>query len=175
MKNIEVTNHFNQEIYTQKDAPLCEALDRFCKKPITPFDVPGHKRGKGNPELVEFFGEKAVSRDINSLAEMDNLNHAEGVILAAEELMADAYGATDAFFTVNGTTIGIQVMLHCACDPGDKILLPRNIHKSAMNALIIGGFEPIYMQAEVSNEFGFVTGVTFETVKQSIEENPDAN
>lgn len=174
MKNKTVVNHFNQEIYTQKDAPLCEALDSFCKKPITPFDVPGHKRGKGNPELVEFLGEKAVSRDINSLAEMDNLNHANGVILASEELMADAYGATHAFFTVNGTTLGIQVMIHCACNPGDKILLPRNIHKSAMNALIIGGFQPVYMQAEVSDEFGFVTGVTFETVKQSIKENPDA-
>lgn len=80
--------------------------------------------------------------------------------------MADAYGASDAFFTVNGTTIGIQVMLHCACNPGDKVLLPRNIHKSATNALIMGGFEPVYMQAEVSKEFGFVTGVTFDTVKK---------
>ena len=174
MNTKTVVNHFNQEIYTQKDAPLCDALDRFCKKPITPFDVPGHKRGKGNPELVEFLGEKALSRDINSLAEMDNLNHADGVILAAQELMADAYGASDAFFTVNGTTIGIQVMLHCACNPGDKVLLPRNIHKSAMNALIMGGFEPVYMQAEVSEEFGFVTGVTFDTVMKAIQENPDA-
>ena len=90
MNTKTVVNHFNQEIYTQKDAPLCAALDRFCKKPITPFDVPGHKRGKGNPELVEFLGEKALSRDINSLAEMDNLNHADGVILAAQELMDDA-------------------------------------------------------------------------------------
>lgn len=169
-----VVDHYSKAEYTQENAPLCEALDRYCQKDIVSFDVPGHKRGRGNAELVEFLGEKTVSRDINSLAEMDNMNHAEGVILAAEELMANAFGAKKAYFSVNGTTLGIHVMLHSACEPGDKILLPRNVHKSVTNALILGGFQPIYMQAEVSEKFGFVTGVTLETVKKTIDEHPDA-
>ncbi|MEG0805074.1 MAG: aminotransferase class I/II-fold pyridoxal phosphate-dependent enzyme [Lachnospiraceae bacterium] len=169
-----VRDHFSNALYTQDDMPLCTALDRFCKKDIIPFDVPGHKRGKGNPELVDLLGEKTISKDINSLAEMDNLNHANGVILASEELMAQAYGAEHAFFTVNGTTLGIHVMILSACNPGDKILLPRNIHKSAMNALILGGLNPVYMEAEVSEQFGFVTGVTLDTVRKSMDENPDA-
>ena len=169
-----VVDNYSKAEYTQQNAPLCEALDRYCKKDVVSFDVPGHKRGRGNVELLEFLGEKTVSRDINSLAEMDNMNHAEGVILAAEELMAKAFGAKKAYFSVNGTTLGIHVMLHSVCEPGDKILLPRNVHKSVTNALILGGFEPIYMQAEVSEEFGFVTGVTLETVKKTIDEHPDA-
>ncbi len=169
-----VVDNYSKAQYTQDNAPLCEALERYCNKDVVSFDVPGHKRGRGNPELMEFLGEKTVSKDINSLAEMDNMNHAEGVILAAEELMAKAFGAKKAYFSVNGTTLGIHVMLHSACNPGDKILLPRNVHKSATNALILGGFKPIYMQAEVSEEFGFVTGVTLETVKKTIDEHPDA-
>lgn len=175
MQRVDVViDNYSKAEYTQDNAPLCEALDRYCQKDIVSFDVPGHKRGRGNQELMEFLGEKTVSRDINSLAEMDNMNHAQGVILAAEELMAKAFGAKKAYFSVNGTTLGIHVMLHSACNPGDKILLPRNVHKSVTNALILGGFKPIYMQAEVSEEFGFVTGVTLETVKRTIDEHPDA-
>ena len=47
----------------QKKAPLYEALENFRKKRIVPFDVPGHKRGRGNPELVELLGEKCVTLD----------------------------------------------------------------------------------------------------------------
>ena len=45
------------------------------KKRIVPFDVPGHKRGRGNPELVELLGEKCVGIDVNSMKPLDNLGH----------------------------------------------------------------------------------------------------
>ena len=46
----------------QKRAPIYEALEKFRKQRVVPFDVPGHKRGRGNPELVELLGEKCYKR-----------------------------------------------------------------------------------------------------------------
>ena len=67
----------------QKKAPLYEALENFRKKRIVPFDVPGHKRGRGNPELVELLGEKCVTLDVNSMKPLDDLCHPKSVIREA--------------------------------------------------------------------------------------------
>ena len=72
----------------QKRAPIYEALEKFRKQRVVPFDVPGHKRGRGNPELVELLGEKCVGIDVNSMKPLDNLCHPVSVIRDAEELAA---------------------------------------------------------------------------------------
>ena len=72
----------------QQHAPIYEALERFRKKRVVPFDVPGHKRGRGNPELTEFLGQKCVGVDVNSMKPLDNLCHPVSVIREAEELAA---------------------------------------------------------------------------------------
>ena len=71
--------------------PIYEALEKFRKQRVVPFDVPGHKRGRGNPELVELLGEKCVGIDVNSMKPLDNLCHPVSVIRDAEELAADAF------------------------------------------------------------------------------------
>ena len=76
----------------QERAPIYEALERFRKMRVVPFDVPGHKHGKGNPELVELLGEKCVGIDVNSMKPLDNLCHPVSVIREAEELAAEAFG-----------------------------------------------------------------------------------
>lgn len=81
----------------QHTAPVYEALMEFRKRRVVPFDVPGHKRGRGNPELLEFLGEKCVGVDVNSMKMLDNLGHPVSVIREAEELTADAFGADHAF------------------------------------------------------------------------------
>ena len=57
----------------QQHAPIYEALERFRKKRVVPFDVPGHKRGRGNPELAQLLGEKCVGLDVNSMKPLDKL------------------------------------------------------------------------------------------------------
>ena len=92
------------DIKRQERAPIYEALEEFKKKRVVPFDVPGHKRGRGNPELVHLLGEKCVGLDVNSMKPLDNLCHPVSVIREAEELAADAFGAANAFLMVGGTT-----------------------------------------------------------------------
>ena len=90
------------EAGSQKRAPVYEALEQLKKRRVVPFDVPGHKRGRGNPELVELLGEKCVSLDVNSMKPLDNLCHPVSVIKEAEELAAEAFRADHAFFMVGG-------------------------------------------------------------------------
>ena len=162
-------------IENQKSAPVYEALERFRRQRVVPFDVPGHKRGRGNPELVKLLGEQCVSLDVNSMKPLDNLCHPVSVILDAENLAADAFGAAHAYFMVGGTTSSVQSMILTACKAGDKIILPRNVHRSVINALVLCGAEPVYVDPDVDSHIGIALGMELSRVEQAINDNPDAS
>jgi len=162
------------DVGRQKTTPIYTALERFRKQRVVPFDVPGHKRGRGNPELVELLGEKCVGIDVNSMKPLDNLCHPVSVIKEAEELVADAFGAANAFLMVGGTTSSVQGMILSACKAGDKIILPRNVHKSAINALVLCGATPVYIDPKVDKRLGISLGMQVDEVRKVMEENPDA-
>lgn len=164
-----------KNIKDRQDAtPLYDAMKKHIANNVTAFDVPGHKRSENIELLEEFAGKELLKFDVNSMPNLDNLNYPKGVIAEAQDLMAEAFGADHAFFIVGGTTQAIHAMIFSACGPGEKLLLPRNVHKSAVNAMIMAGVSPVYMHAGVDDELQFVTGVSFETAKQAIDENPDA-
>ena len=158
----------------QNRAPIYEALQRFRNMRVVPFDVPGHKHGRGNPELTAFLGEQCVSIDVNSMKPLDNLCHPVSVIKEAEILAADAFGAAHAFLMVGGTTSSVQSMVLSACKRGDKIILPRNVHRSVINALVLCGAIPVYVNPEVDHKLGISLGMQREQVEKAISENPDA-
>ena len=91
---------------------------------VVPFDVPGHKRGRGNPELAAFLGQQCVGLDVNSMKPLDNLCHPVSVIREAEELAADAFGAAHAFLMVGGTTSSVQSMVLTACSAAMRLFCP---------------------------------------------------
>lgn len=158
----------------QEKMPIYEALERYKKMRIVPFDVPGHKRGQGNKELTKFLGENCMTVDVNSMKPLDNLCHPVSVIKEAEELAAEAFGAKHAFFMVGGTTSAVQAMVMTACKRGDKIIMPRNVHRSAINALVVCGAVPVYVNPGVNKELGIPLGMSYEDVKAAIIQNPDA-
>lgn len=159
---------------SQEAAPIYDALENFRKNRIVPFDVPGHKRGRGNPELVALLGQQCVGLDVNSQKCLDNLCHPVSVIKDAEILAAQAFGAAYAFLMVGGTTSSVQSMVLSACKQGDKIILPRNVHRSVINALVINGAIPVYVNPDVDNRLGIALGMKVEQVERAIRENPDA-
>ena len=158
----------------QNKAPIYEALLKYKSMRVVPFDVPGHKQGKGNLELTEFLGEKCLSVDVNSMKPLDNLVHPVSVIKEAEGLAADAFGAHHAFFMVNGTTSAVQAMIMSVCKQGEKVIMPRNVHRSAINALIISGAIPVYVNPGVNKTLGIPLGMSIDDVKKAIANNPDA-
>lgn len=159
---------------SQENAPILEALERMKSARLVPFDVPGHKRGRGNKELTDFLGERCLSVDVNSMKMLDNLCHPVSVIREAEELAAEAFGASHAFFMVGGTTSAVQAMVMTACKRGDKIIMPRNVHRSAINALILCGAVPVYVNPQMDPVLGISLGMSVADVEQAVRENPDA-
>lgn len=158
----------------QSRAPIYEALEHFRRMRVVPFDVPGHKRGRGNPELTRFLGQQCVDVDVNSMKPLDNLCHPVSVIRDAEDLAADAFGAAHAFLMVGGTTSSVQSMVLTACKRGDEIILPRNVHKSVINALVLCGAVPVYVNPEVDQHLGISLGMRREEVARAIAEHPKA-
>ncbi|SHM42140.1 aminotransferase class I/II-fold pyridoxal phosphate-dependent enzyme [Ruminococcus flavefaciens] len=159
---------------SQVNAPIYEALRKFRRMRVVPFDVPGHKRGRGNMELTEFLGEDCMNVDVNSMKPLDNLCHPVSVIKDAEMLAAEAFGAAHAFFMVGGTTSAVQSMIMYACKEGDKIIMPRNVHRSAINAIILTGAVPVYVNPDVNHKLGIALGMSVAQVEQAILDNPDA-
>ena len=170
----EVITMGTQKTLDQTRAPIYEALQTFRDMRVVPFDVPGHKHGRGNPELAAFLGEQCVSIDVNSMKPLDNLCHPVSVIREAEELAADAFGAAHAFLMVGGTTSAVQSMVLSICKRGDKIILPRNVHRSVINALVLCGAIPVYVNPEINERLGISLGMQREQVQKAIDENPDA-
>ena len=158
----------------QRRAPIYEALEEFQKKRVVPFDVPGHKRGRGNPELAELLGQKCVSMDVNSMKPLDNLCHPISVIREAEELAAEAFGAAHAFLMVGGTTSAVQSMVLSVVKRGEKIILPRNVHRSVMGALVLCGAVPVYVNPDCDERLGIPLGMKVADVEEAIRQNPEA-
>ena len=159
---------------SQERAPIYEALQNFQKMRVVPFDVPGHKHGRGNPELAQLLGEKCVNMDVNSMKPLDNLCHPVSVIRDAEILAAEAFGAAHAFLMVGGTTSAVQSMVLSAAKRGEKIILPRNVHRSVMGAMVLCGAVPVYVNPECNEELGIPLGMSVAAVERAIRENPDA-
>lgn len=158
----------------QNKAPIYLALKEYRRQRIVPFDVPGHKQGRGNQALTDFLGSQCLSVDVNSMKPLDNLCHPVSVILEAEKLAAAAFQAHHAFFMVNGTTSAVQSMIMSVCQRGDEIIMPRNVHRSAINALIISGAVPVYVNPGINKKLGIPLGMSLSDVEKAIAEHPKA-
>jgi arginine/lysine/ornithine decarboxylase len=158
----------------QTKAPLLEALQNLRAARIVPFDVPGHKQGRGNPELTAFLGRQCMEADVNSMKPLDNLCHPVSVIREAEQLAAQAFGAAHAFFMVGGTTSAVQSMILSVCKQGEEIILPRNVHRSVINALVLCGAVPVYVNPRTDPRLGISLGMSLPDVREAIARHPGA-
>lgn len=158
---------------SEEKIPLLQGLKDYSNRNIACFDVPGHVKNKGVEVLNDFLGDSVMNMDINSSPYMDNVSKPNGIIKEAQDLLAQAYECDKAFFVTNGTTQAIQTMILSVINPNDKVLLPRNIHKSVINALILSGGEPVYIQPEFDEELGISLNVSYLSVKNELERNSD--
>jgi arginine/lysine/ornithine decarboxylase len=159
----------------QSETPLFDALMEYVNRDTIPFHVPGHKKGVGmDEEFKNFIGENPLKIDVTVFKLVDSLHHPTGPIKKAQQLAADAYGSDASFFSIHGTSGAIQAMIMSVVGSGDKIIIPRNVHKSVTAGIILSGSTPVYMQPELDKKVGIAHGVTPETVEKTLKENPDA-
>ena len=159
----------------QNQTPLIDALKACTTRPHSPFYTPGHKGGIGiSPILTNLLGKDVFRADLTELAELDNLFTPQSVILAAQELAAEAFGAEKTWFLVNGSTCGIEAAILATCRTGDKIILPRNVHSSVISGLILSGAIPIFIYPAYNSDLDIAHSITPESLKTALAKHPDA-
>jgi len=162
-------------LYSQFQTPLFTALLEHANKNPIQFHIPGHKKGNGmDPEFKEFIGENALSIDLINIAPLDDLHQPRGIIKQAQDLAAQAFGADHTFFSIQGTSGVIMAMIMSVCGPGDKIIVPRNVHKSIMSGIVLSGATPIFIHPQVDPDLGISHGVPPESIEKALKQHPDA-
>ncbi|MEH2462874.1 aminotransferase class I/II-fold pyridoxal phosphate-dependent enzyme [Nostoc sp.] len=159
----------------QNQMPLLDALKANAARPHAPFYTPGHKQGEGiSQPLADLFGKAVFRADLTELADLDNLFAPQGVIQEAQQLAAEAFGALQTWFLVNGSTCGIEAAILATCCTGDKIILPRNVHSSAIAGLILSGAIPIFLNPEYDPVLDIAHSITPNAVQFALQQHPDA-
>lgn len=160
---------------SQNETPLFTGLIEHAKKNPIQFHIPGHKKGSGiDPEFRSFIGDNALSIDLINIGPLDDLHAPKGIIKKAQDLAAEAFGADYTFFSVQGTSGAIMTMVMAVCGPGDKIIVPRNVHKSVMTAIVFSGAIPIFIHPEIDINLGISHGMTTDSLEHALEQHPDA-
>lgn len=155
--------------------PLMAAMQGYLAEQVLPFHTPGHKAGRGAHEsLLQKMGPEALAMDLTVVPGLGDLFDKQGPIRESQKLAAALYCADESFFLVNGTTCGIYAMILATVGPGEKVILPRNIHRSVMGALILSGAIPVFVRPEVDSDLQIAMNVTTEAVEAVIREHPDA-
>ncbi|MEX2460877.1 MAG: aminotransferase class I/II-fold pyridoxal phosphate-dependent enzyme [Paenibacillaceae bacterium] len=155
--------------------PLFSALLHHAEQKPIQFHIPGHKKGVGmDPEFRAFIGDNALSIDLINIAPLDDLHQPTGVIEEAQIMAADAFQADYTFFSVQGTSGAIMTMIMSVCTEGDKIIVPRNVHKSVMSAIIFSGAKPVFISPTNDPNLGIDHGITLSSVRKALLKHPDA-
>lgn len=158
----------------QFTAPISKAMEAYAGDGALAFHTPGHKQGLGaHPLLKRLITEAGLRQEVSLMEELDDLHEPAGCIKEAQELAAELWGAKESLFVINGTTGAIQAMLVGTLSPGDKVLVPRNAHRSIIGGIILAGAVPIYIQPEIDTRLGIAMGLSVATVKQAIKEHPE--
>ena len=154
--------------------PFVDALKQYVNEGISPFDVPGHHMGNIKNQMSELIGHQVYKCDVNAPIGLDNLAHPNGVLKESMELMAKACHADYSFFLINGTTAGLQAAVLTICRPDDKIILPRNVHKSITNSLVLSGAIPIYINPDIDTNIEIANQPTLNDYKKAMIRYPSA-
>jgi arginine decarboxylase len=155
-------------------APLFEAMAAHHRKKPASFHVPGHKSGIGADTAAASFYQNILSIDYTEITGLDDLHRADGVILEAQQLAADCFGAEETFFLVGGSTVGNLAMITAVCEPGDILLVQRNVHKSVIHGLMIAGARAVFLTPQWDPEEGIATGVNAKDVERALQAYPEA-
>ena len=158
----------------QDKMPVVKALKEFVEKEPAYFCVPGHRFGKGVSEKWVSKDAREILRfDLTEATGLDDLHQPSGVIREAQGLMSQLFHARKSFFLVNGTTCGNQAMMLSTVNAGDKILVPRNAHKSILAGLVLSGATPVYVMPRWNEKWGIWGGVSPAEVEKILKEQRD--
>ncbi|MHA6481580.1 aminotransferase class I/II-fold pyridoxal phosphate-dependent enzyme [Paenibacillus sp. strain BS8-2] len=164
-------------------APLYEALIKHTRSKPVSFHVPGHQNGEiwrsddiisqSFDEMAEIFGH-IMTVDVTELSSTDDLHHPEAAIKEAQHLAAKQFSADATYFLVGGSTAGNLAMLLTVCDPGDLVIVQRNVHKSVINGLRLSGATAIFLAPQLDNGTGLAVIPSVDQIQSALLKYPSA-
>ncbi|MFE0809250.1 aminotransferase class I/II-fold pyridoxal phosphate-dependent enzyme [Streptomyces sp. NPDC058794] len=155
--------------------PVLEALQDFRRRGDIAYGPPGHKQGRGvDPRVAEIVGMDVFRSDVLSLNGLDDRRQSQGVVSRAQELMADAVGADQAFFSTCGSSLSVKTAMLAVAGPGEKLLVSRNAHKAVVAAVVVNGVEPVWVHPKFDTERHLAHPPEPDDVRRKLEEHPDA-
>lgn len=159
----------------QDNTPLYTAMKKYIDDKAMAFHTPGHKQGKGaDRRLQEMITDIGLKMEVSLMEELDDIHGASMCIKEAQDLASDLYDADESRFFINGTTGAIHAMILTAVNPGDRIIVPRNAHRSVLGALVLAGAEPVFVQPEIDENMGIAMSITVNALTKVIKQNPEA-
>ncbi len=155
--------------------PILNALKKYAQPETVRFHMPGHKGNQlqGNP-LADFLGNMVFRADVTNIPGMDDLHQPEGIIKESQEIAAKVFEAKKSYFLINGSSCGLEALLLAVCSPGQKIIVPRNIHRSILSGIILSGAVPVFFMPEYDEGYGVFVHTLPQAIEQVLNDNPDA-
>ncbi|MEW6173110.1 MAG: aminotransferase class I/II-fold pyridoxal phosphate-dependent enzyme [Bacillota bacterium] len=155
--------------------PIVDAIRAYTKQKIVRFHMPGHKGGMAAGDAIrDFLGASVFSADVTNVPGMDDLHQPTGAIRKAEELAARTFNADSSYFLINGSSCGVMALIMAICNPGEKILVPRNMHRSMLSGIILSGAYPVFFRPVYDIELFLPLAVKPETISDALKAHPDA-
>lgn len=154
--------------------PVLKGLMDYIKEGNISFHMPGHKDNLREFNELKFIEKNLYKIDKTEVPGLDNLHIPNGIILEGEKRAASLFKVARSYYLVNGSTCGIYGMIMGMTKPGDKIIVQRNCHISVFMACMMGDLNPVYINPEISIEFGIAVSLDVEKVIKIMDENRDA-
>jgi arginine/lysine/ornithine decarboxylase len=148
--------------------PLFAKILEHCEGDRARFHIPGHRQGMGLPRELREVAPEFYKMDLTEVPGLDDLHNPEGVIAEAQKLASRLYGAGDTFFLVNGTTCGLQALILSTAGENERVLVPRNAHRSVLGGLILSGAVPEYLQPEIIPHFEIAGAIPLDELKEKM-------
>jgi lysine decarboxylase len=129
------------------ESPVLDALAEYHRRGYADFAPPGHKQGLGaDPAVRRVLGAEVFRSDVLATGGLDDRRSGKRVLERAQELMADAVGAQQAFFSTCGSSLSVKSAMMAVAAPGDTMLIGRDAHKSVIAGLTLTGIAPIWVR-----------------------------
>ena len=125
------------------------------KKYIKSLFFPAHNRGKALPKkLVKLLKNPPGIWDLPELPEIGSPLSKTGLIAKSQRTIAKRFKTKRCFFGVNGASGLIQSGIIAMANPGESILMPRNVHISVIKTCAMQNIIPVFFDLEFSSETG---------------------
>ena len=159
----------------QSAAPLLEALADYHARDRYGFTPPGHRQGRGaDPRTLAAIGRDAFRSDVLATAGLDDRKSSHGYLSRAEELMADAVGAEQAFFSTCGSSLSVKAAMLAVAGGEGELLVSRDAHKSVVAGLVFGGIRPQWIRPRYDERLHLAHPPSPRQVEEAWQRHPDA-